>query len=292
LPRARNLASIRPPIGHRASGFDEGVCDAACPRPRDLPGVGPDGAGCRLRRVCRRGFFDAGKDIAKTRQRLICFADGSYIEFLTLADPALRGRHRYADLIELGDGWVDYALVTDHLVRDLGACEAAGLPFDGPHGHARVLADGRSWGVSVAFSGVGFGHPAMPMILQDTEARELRIPLDRTAHPNGAAGILGVTLVARDPKSAAHQMATVLGNGTAIAEAETGAAGVRFSVEGAWVDLVGPGQPQSLAARRLAARGEGLVALSLRCPGAKRPREIAPRGAWSTTHLVPEPARR
>ena len=37
---------------------------------------------------------DLGKETAATLQKLICFADGSYIEILTIRDEAARARHR------------------------------------------------------------------------------------------------------------------------------------------------------------------------------------------------------
>ncbi len=233
---------------------------------------------------------DMDRESGKTRQRLICFTDGSYIEILTIKDPALRQQHRYAPLLEKGDGWVDYSLVTDDLASAEAACAKAGLPINGPHQHARKLASGSPWGVSLFFAGIGTGHPAMPMVLQDTMGRDLRIPGERTDHPNGATGILGTTLVVRDPKEGAARLSALLGPGAETAGADGASSGSRFHVKDAWVDIVGPGGPQSTTATRLAEWGEGLASVSLRAPNIQQTQTLQPLGPASLIHLSPSQA--
>lgn len=253
----------------------------------------------RLEAVCasfaEAGFLitdrdDANRATAKTQQRLICFHDGSYIEFLALTDPGLRAAHRYAGLLACGDGWVDYVLVTEDLDDVQRKCKQAGLPFDGPKTHTRTLADGRPWGVSLVLTGIGVGHPALPMILQDTKGRDLRIPQSRLDHPNGALGILGATLAMRDPDGAATALSQLLGPTEAIDQTTLGTPGHRAAVTGAWVEIAGAGAPDSLGARRLETWGEGMTALTLRTAGADNHRAITPAGPWSLIHLVADAA--
>lgn len=227
---------------------------------------------------------DAGRETARTRQRLICFADGSYIEVLALVDPDTRRQHRYAGLLGAGGGWVDYALVTDRLERELDVCQAAGLPVAGPQSHTRTLSDGRPWGVSLFLAGIGAGQPALPLILQDTEGRDLRIPGNRTNHPNGARGILGVTLVVTDLDTAGRALAALFGPGVPQPADSTGdgGRGQRFALASGWVELIVPGDPASLAARRLATWGEGLVSVTLAGPVGAPDRRIQCSGPWST----------
>ncbi len=58
---------------------------------------------------------DEDRETAAARQRLICFADGSYIEILTIRDAEARARHRLARHMDGRAGWADFTLVTDRL---------------------------------------------------------------------------------------------------------------------------------------------------------------------------------
>lgn len=135
--------------------------------------------------VCARfeaaGFLltdrpDEGRDSAATRQRLVCFADGTYVEILTVRDAAARGSHRLAQFMGGRDGWADFVVVTDGLNKVIARQSAAGLPVRGPLTHEKRLEDGRPWKVSLAQPGIGVGHVALPLILRDDTGRDLRIP--------------------------------------------------------------------------------------------------------------------
>jgi glyoxalase-like protein len=193
---------------------------------------------------------DRDKDKAPTAQRLICFADGSYIEILTIRDAAARARHRFANLLSRGNGWADYSIWTDSLGQDRQRLVAAGLPVSGPHEHKRELSDGRPWGVRLILAGIGAGLPALPFLLEDTNGRELRIPSNRTHHPNGITGTAGVTVAVRSLAEASPQFAAMFGPGSH-----------RYVFGSQWVELVE------------SEGSEGLASVTFRKPGggAKRP---------------------
>lgn len=195
-----------------------------------------------LDRLCRAfeaaGFLiterdDEGRDSAPTRQKLICFADGTYLELLTVADPAARAGHRLARHMAGQGGWADFTVLTDRLEEAMAVQRAVGLPVQGPVIHEKRLADGRPWGVELALTGIGAGHPALPFLLEDRMGRELRIPLDRARHPNGAAGLAGVVVRTPDLAEAARHYRPLFGEGQAVA-----GGGRRYDfAPGAWIAL-------------------------------------------------------
>jgi hypothetical protein len=211
---------------------------------------------------------DLGKDKAATAQKLICFADGSYVEILTIRDPAARAKHRFAHLLRLGEGWVDYAIYSDALDEDRVRLSAAGLPISGPHEHAKKLSNGRPWGVRLILAGIGAGFPALPLILEDTVGRELRIPQAHAAHPNLVSGTAGVTVAVHSLAEAEPQFHALFGAGSMLDRLPDGAArGLRFPVGSRWVAVVEPARYDSPLAHHIAARGEGVVSVTFARPG-------------------------
>lgn len=176
---------------------------------------------------------DEDRETATARQRLICFADGSYIEILTIRDAEARARHRLARHMDGRAGWADFTLVTDRLDEVIGRQSAAGFPVNGPLTHERRLVDGRPWKVSLGLPGVGVGHVALPFVLQDEVGRDLRIPSGRTKHPNGVTGTLGVVVSTPDIADAADHYRPMFGE-----PAQKGNA-LRYAfAPGQWIDMV------------------------------------------------------
>ncbi|MBL8908406.1 MAG: VOC family protein [Rhizobiales bacterium] len=201
---------------------------------------------------------DLGKETAATVQKLICFADSSYIEILTIRDEATRARHRFAHLLPHGNGWADYSIDCVGLDEDRDRIVAAGLPIGGPHEHKRSLRDGRPWAVRLILLGIGAGFPALPFLLEDSVGRELRIPTAGTQHPNGVTGIAGITVAVRSPAQAKAQFDVVFGDGT------TSGHGLRYWLGSQWVDVV----------QGEAATSEGVSSITLLKPGAGAPKSL------------------
>lgn len=159
---------------------------------------------------------DMGRDSAPSMQRLICFEDGSYIEILAFRTAQARQTHRFSAQMNQGAGWADYVLQTGNLEANICLQRASGFPVIGPSLYEKTLLDGRSWGVKLALTGIGAGYPALPLLLEDTLGRELRIPQHATTHPNGITGTLGVTLSVNKMDEARKQFIPLFGTGAGV----------------------------------------------------------------------------
>jgi hypothetical protein len=203
---------------------------------------------------------DEDRDTAPVRQRLVCLADGTYVEILTVRDAEARRRHRLSQHMNGRSGWADFTLLTNRLPDVIAAQSNAGFAVNGPVTHARRLSDGRTWSVSLALPGIGFGHPSLPFFLQDETGRELRIPAGRTAHPNGATGTAGITIYTPELSSARAHYRPLFG------EPQEGGGGLRYVVgTGCWIDLrEGPAGIQDVVLSGVTGFRSELAALHLR----------------------------
>lgn len=222
----------------------------------------PDGLDEAARRFETLGFAiterdDADKDTASTAQKLICLADGSYIEILAIRDAEARQRHRFAHLLSQGDGWADTSVHTDDLSAAEARLQAVALPFRGPVAHERRLSSGESWGVRLILPGIGAGHPALPFLLEDTVGRDLRIPQANTSHANGVTGTAGITVSVRDLAFTATGFEALFGasqeQATPLHPAKRS---LRYRVGRQWLDVIE--RPDE---------AEGLVSVALTRPG-------------------------
>jgi len=183
-----------------------------------------------------------------TRNALIPFQDGSYLELVAFLDPDdhrdnVWGWRRFA----ADGGLVDHCLASDDLVADARRLREAGFEVDGPADGGRRLLDGQEirWlSASVAQEG-----RALPFLLEDLTPRSLRAPAGQAAdHPNGSTGISTLEVAAYDPESAARSYAALA---VGPAPREGGGAVVRLGT--CAVSFAGPADES--ARRRLDAIG-------------------------------------
>ncbi|BGP39010.1 hypothetical protein JCM10450v2_002967 [Rhodotorula kratochvilovae] len=132
-----------------------------------------------------------------TENKLIIFADGSYIEliaFLPSVSPSARAAHWWG---RKADGIIDFALTSPSLPSSFPAA------YDAPQAGGRTRPDGTEVKWVVTFpSSARFERGAVPFWCHDTTPRALRVPVDeaRTAHPSRASGVAGLTV--RVPRGA------------------------------------------------------------------------------------------
>lgn len=80
-----------------------------------------------------------------TRNSLVSFGDGSYFELIAFTDPDTRPAepHRWFDKIAVGDGLVDFAVLSSDLAAESAEFSERGVVIAGPFDGGRVRPDGQ-----------------------------------------------------------------------------------------------------------------------------------------------------
>ncbi len=132
----------------------------------------------------------------ETANRYVTFPDGSYLQLSAFHDRAQSARHKWASMLDAGEGWVDYALRTGNVASDAARLAAAGLPLSGPKPSVRPLANGQAWEAEILHAGRGAGaSPLLPYFIEDRNERTLRVPPSLVPQPAGTTGVAAVTLL-------------------------------------------------------------------------------------------------
>ena len=150
-----------------------------------------------------------------TRNALVPFADGSYLELVAFVDPEDPRENVWGwrAFLPLGGGLIDYCAASDDLEADVRRLEESGLGVDGPTDGGRRLPDGTEIRWRVAR--VRQDGRLLPFLIEDLTPRSLRVPGGPAAeHPNGATGISRLELAASDAGAAARDLATLAGDGS------------------------------------------------------------------------------
>lgn len=144
----------------------------------------------------RRGFtVTPGGEHADglTRNALIPFRDGSYLELVVFVDPddprdnVWGWRNFVAE--DLPGGLVDYCAATDDIEVAVRVLRERGFDVSGPDDGGRRLPDGTEIRWRSARITTQEGR-ALPFLIQDVTPRGRRVPGGPAArHPNGARGI-------------------------------------------------------------------------------------------------------
>lgn len=215
------------------------------------------------------------------QHRLICFADGSYLELIHVAPGDAHAPGWVERVRHLGDGYGLWSVnAPDAAAMAALLPAAAGMPV---HEGGNVVAGLGPWKVRVVMPDEGEGL-VQPFVVQDVEGPESRSPAGPArAHANGATGIAGLSLVVRDLAAAAAGLEPALGPAAdAPATAWSSGAGLRFTVGSQWITLHVPAEDTSEAAL-LATRGAGIAAVVL--TGVGQP--SGPDDAASISGLAP-----
>jgi len=234
-----------------------------------------------------------------SRNALVVFADGSYLELIAWQEPGPAERW-YNEHAKHGDGLMDFALVPEDVPRAVAEAQSRGLALDGPIDGGRVRPDGRRVQWQTGWQAT---HD-LPFLCGDVTPRALRAPEgEARVHPNGVLGVARVTVAVHDPETSRSRYAALLGpkTGSDGAEAQRDdpslvlpASGLRAAfvpVGGTTILLISPSpeakaEPSPLEATlrtRLATRGEGPMALVLRGAPGKPAVQLDP----AATHGVP-----
>ena len=178
-----------------------------------------------------------------TRNALVVFQDGAYIELIAYDAPSPEERW-WRVLAAHGEGLVDFALLPQDIATVLAAARARGQADieERPGGRARPD------GVRIAWQSARPSTHDLPFLCADVTPRALRVPQGEVRHhASGALGISEVTVAVADLQSTLARYRAYLGPAAVAGDA------VRLS--GARIALVQqPGR----------ARGEGPCEVKLR----------------------------
>ncbi len=144
-----------------------------------------------------------------TRNALVPFQDGTYLELVSFLDPEdptdnVWGWRRFYPR----EGLIDYCVASDDLDADVKRLASLGFGVEGPEDGGRRLPDGTNirWrSARILQEGRIF-----PFLIEDLTPRELRVPGGpETRHPNGAIGVSHLEISAPDKEGAANSLAAL-----------------------------------------------------------------------------------
>jgi hypothetical protein len=191
-----------------------------------------------------------------TRNALVPFADGTYLELVSFVDPTDTRDNVWGwrPFLEKGGGLVDYCVASDDLAADARRLAAAGLEVSGPEEGGRRLPDGTE--IRWKSARVRQEGRMVPFLIEDLTPRSLRVPGGKaTEHPNGARGIARLLLAVHEAASARASLAALAAVGKHEGAPEDT---LRFGRHG--LTLVASGDD---AERRLETSGPGPLAVEL-----------------------------
>jgi hypothetical protein len=144
-----------------------------------------------------------------TRNALVPFQDGTYLELVTFLDPE--------DLTDNVWGWrrfypreglIDYCAASDDLDADVKRLASLGFGVEGPEDGGRRLPDGTN--IRWRSARIRQEGRIFPFLIEDLTPRELRVPGGpETRHPNGAIGVSSLEISASDKDSAVNALAAL-----------------------------------------------------------------------------------
>ena len=148
-----------------------------------------------------------------TRNALVPFADGTYLELVAFVDPDDERDNVWGwrPFLETGGGLVDYCAASDDLAADALRLVEAGFDLDGPDAGGRTLPDGTEirWKSARTLQ----EGRMLPFLIEDETPRRLRVPSGPSAeHPNGATGISRLLISTRNLAESRRALAALAGS--------------------------------------------------------------------------------
>ena len=216
----------------------------------------------------RLGFsvFDREDAGGSMENRLVRFADGSFIELVAFREPAKADAHRFHLMLAKGDGWIDYAVNTGAISATAEAIGKAGVRSSGIKPVSKTGNDGREWRMKLLVAGLGVGDMALPFLTEDLTPSDWRVPRQpvAVAQPFGVTGTTGVTAVTRDLAAIEGTLEAIYGAGHPVPPRFEGAARAAvYEFNGRWVEVVEPNASASALRDHLERRGGGVYEVTL-----------------------------
>jgi hypothetical protein len=151
-----------------------------------------------------------------TRNALIAFNDGSYLELVAFVDSEdtrdnIWGWRRF---LSTGGGLIDYCAASNDLRADVERLREGDFEVDGPIDGGRRRPDGKE--IRWLIARIRQEGRLLPFLIEDLTPRELRVPGAPAAeHPNGAIGIRRLQIATPDAEGALRAFATLAGSARA-----------------------------------------------------------------------------
>lgn len=200
----------------------------------------------------------------ETHVALVPFADGSYLELLSFSDRPPAGDVWWKTAILTSSGLCSWAVESNDVAVDVQVIASRGIPVEGPHPQHRRTQRGELAQFEVAFLGDGEPGAQLPLLIEDTSARSLRVP--RPMVETGPAGIEWVVVAVRDLRASIerYRRAFDLSSVQILEDSELGCRVAHFP--GTPVCLAEPTGDTSLLRVRVERHGEGPCGVLLRVP--------------------------
>lgn len=203
-----------------------------------------------------------------TRNALVTFQDGSYLELIALVDPHQRPDHHFFTKLDQGDGPIAFAIRSDGLTEEADRLQATDLQPNGPRDGGRKRPDGQDV-VWKTLSVESDAAPTLPFLIEDVTDRTLRVPNGASSkHPLEVSGIAGVVIAVGDLDRSRPAFTTLFGEPSTVPN------GVRYTAGDQWVELTAPNGSDDLAAFHTD-RGDNLYQIVLRPTNGADPQELS-----------------
>ena len=144
-----------------------------------------------------------------TRNALVPFQDGTYLELVSFLDPedptdnVWRWRRFYPR-----EGLIDYCAASDDLDADVKRLASLGFGVEGPEDGGRRLPDGTN--IRWRSARIRQEGRIFPFLIEDLTPRDLRVPGGpETRHPNGAIGVSRLDISTSDKERAEKSLAAL-----------------------------------------------------------------------------------
>jgi catechol 2,3-dioxygenase-like lactoylglutathione lyase family enzyme len=195
---------------------------------------------------------------------LIALADGAYLELLAFRDPTLAQQTFWSaavDKLRVGQGFENYALLSNDIADDVRQIRARGLECTDPLAGSRLRPDGQrvEWRTAM----IGATRSAfLPFLIQDETPRELRI---ESAHEGlgSRLRVKQITVAVNDLELAKEKYRALLAiEPRHVQNIEGDVQGYRFTTAWGKIILAHPERTNNAMSDQLEQRGEGLHAIS------------------------------
>ncbi|MGF1470528.1 MAG: VOC family protein [Rubrobacteraceae bacterium] len=197
-----------------------------------------------------------------TRNALIPFEDGSYLELVAFLNPEDKRDNIWGwrSFLGSGVGLLDYCVASDDLEEDVRSFQERGLSVSSPEDGGRQLPDGTELRWRIArFEQSG---RVLPFLIEDLTDRTLRVPnTPATVHPNGSRGVSDLTLAVSDLRASTGLLGSLTNDAKAVPE--FGKRHPRFAVGDQALILTTPENAEGPIRQRLNAAGDGPFSITL-----------------------------